>query len=322
MITQLATEKELQNATLLKAKVLSGVGGLYRVITENGTETECRAKGVFRHSGISPYPGDNVVISPQGNGADCICDILPRKNIFNRPPAANIDKLFITVAAASPSPAYITIDKLLCAAEYYRSQAIILVTKSDLDPQKALQIKTIYEKSGYKVFVTSSLQGSGIDELKRFVCEEMESCTSVFAGESGVGKSSLMNALFPSLALKTGAVSRKISRGKHTTRAVTLYPLNDVCSFTGAFLADTPGFGIFELSSIEELDFDDVANLFPEFASYIGNCRYTKCTHLREQGCAVLEAIERNKIATERHSSYVTVYEEIKALRPWRRRTK
>lgn len=305
-----------------KAKVLSGVGGLYRVVTKNGTLTECRAKGSFRHDGISPYPGDNVLISVEEKGKDCIVQILERRNIFNRPPAANIDKLFITVAAASPTPAFITVDKLLCAAEYYNADAIILVTKSDLDPEMAETVRQTYEKSGYKVFVTSSLKGEGVNELKDFVFSEIKNCTAFFAGESGVGKSSLMNALFPELSLQTGEVSRKISRGKHTTRAVTLYPLDGVCSFTGAFLADTPGFGIFELSSIEDLNFEDVAGLFPEFQKYIGSCRYTKCTHLREEGCAVMEALEKGEIADSRHKSFVTVYEEIKALRPWKQSKK
>ncbi len=302
---------------LVKAKVLSGVGGLYKVVCEDGQLLECRAKGNFRHSGISPYPGDNVEISKEKTGASCIASILGRKNVFTRPPAANIDKLFITAAAASPAPAYITIDKLLCAAEYYGAQAIILITKSDLDPEKAEEMKGIYERSGYTVFVTSSLEGKGVDELRIFVTGEMESCTSVFAGESGVGKSSLMNALFPDLKLRTGEVSRKISRGKHTTRAVTLYPLDGVLSFTGAFLADTPGFGIFELSSIEDLFFEDVPNLFPEFDSYIGSCKYRKCTHLKEEGCAVIEAVKTDLIAPERHESYVKIYNEIKSLRPW-----
>ncbi|MBR2474316.1 MAG: ribosome small subunit-dependent GTPase A [Clostridia bacterium] len=301
----------------IKAKVLSGVGGLYRVLTENGETLECRARGSFRHSGISPYPGDNVLVTEEGTGMCAICEILDRKNIFERPPAANIDKLFITVAAASPSPAYITVDKLLCAAEYYGAESVILVTKSDLDREKAREIEDIYLKSGYTVFVTSSLKGEGVEELKRFVYDEIRGCTAAFAGESGVGKSSLMNALFPDLKLQTGEVSRKIARGRHTTRAVTLYPLDSVSAFTGAFLADTPGFGIFELSSIDKLVYDEVPELFPEFSRYFNTCKYRKCTHLREEGCEVLSAVAKGDIAVERHDSYVKIYEEIKALRPW-----
>ncbi len=301
---------------ILDAKVISGVGGLYKVIAENGEILECKARGSFRHSGISPYPGDNVTVEKAENGASSISKIKERKNVFIRPPAANIDKLFITVAAASPSPAYITVDKLLCAAEYYGAEAIILVTKSDLDKEKAREIYDIYTSSGYKVFVTSSFAGDGIDELKTFVTGEIEGSTAVFAGESGVGKSSLLNALFPTLEIKTGAIS-KISRGKHTTRAVTLYPLNGVFSFTGAFIADTPGFGIFELSCIDDLYYEDICGLFPELEKYTGLCKYRKCTHLREDGCAVLAAVNSGEISRSRHDSFVKIYEEIKTLRPW-----
>lgn len=305
----------------LRARVLSGVGGLYKVVTENDELLECRAKGNFRHSGISPYPGDLVTVIKEEKGASSIFEILQRKNVFIRPPAANIDKLFITVAAANPSPAYITVDKLLCAAEYYGAQAIILVTKSDLEPEKASEIKQIYESAGYTVFVTSSHKGNGVDDLKSFVTGAIESSVAVFAGESGVGKSSLMNALFPDLKLQTGALSR-ISRGKHTTRAVTLYPLNGELSFAGAFLADTPGFGIFELSSIENLFYDEVADLFPEFSEHIGNCKYRKCTHLKEDGCAVVEAVNDGRIPLMRHESFVKIYSEIKTLRPWQTKKK
>ena len=306
----------------IKARVLSGVGGLYRVVTEKGDILECRARGSFRHSGVSPYPGDRVTVTEEETGAAAICEILERKNRFERPPAANIDKLFITVAAASPTPACITVDKLLCAAEYYGAESVILITKSDLDPETAGRLKTVYEISGYKVFVTSSLSGEGIEGLKKFVYGEIKGCTAVFAGESGVGKSSLMNAIFPELGLRTGAVSRKISRGKHTTRAVTLYPLDGEPSYDGAFLADTPGFGIFELASIEELFYEDVPSLFPEFAERLNTCRYKKCTHLREEGCEILAAVGRGEIAAERHDSYVKIYEELKVLRPWQGKKK
>ncbi len=304
----------------IRAKVLSGVGGLYRVLTEDNELLECRARGSFRHSGISPYPGDDVTVTKEEKGLCAIGEILERKNKFERPPAANIDKLFVTVAAASPSPSYITVDKLLCAAEYYGASSVILVTKSDLDPEKAEEIRRVYTLSGYPVFVTSSACGEGIEQLKEFVYAQLEGSTAAFAGESGVGKSSLMNAIFPDLRLTTGDVSRKISRGKHTTRAVTLYPIKPELRFSGAFIADTPGFGIFELSAIDELIYDDVPELFPELKEHMGNCRYRKCTHLREEGCAVIEAVGNGLIAPERHESYVRIYEEIKTLRPWQTR--
>ena len=298
-------------------KILSGIGGLYKVLTEDGRLLNCRARGNFRFDKISPYPGDSVTVSEEKNGASVIDGILPRKNMFEKPPAANIDVLFITVATATPSPSYITVDKLAAAAEYYGSETVIIVTKSDLDPDKAAEISEIYKKSGYKVFVTSSESTDGVAELLSFVKAETNGKTAFFAGESGVGKSSLLNALFPSLMLKTGEVSRKIYRGKHTTRAVTLYPLDEKPSISGAFLADTPGFGIFDLASIDKLMKEDIQNLFPEFSEFSQNCKYRKCTHLREDGCEVIQAVRDGKIAAERHESFVKIYEEIRLAHPF-----
>lgn len=305
-------EKMRQNG-----KILSGVGGLYKVITEDGKILDCRARGNFRFEKVSPYPGDNVTVIEEKNGASVIDGILPRKNFFEKPPAANIDTLFITVAAATPSPSYITVDKLACAAEYYGAETVIIVTKRDLSPEKADELSEVYGKSGYKVFVTSSENAEGIAELLEFVKGETDGRTAFFAGESGVGKSSLLNALFPSLMLKTGEVSRKLSRGKHTTRAVTLYPLDATPTASGAFLADTPGFGIFDLSSIDSLLKEDVEKLFPEFSDFSSDCRYRKCTHLREEGCEVIKAVRDGKIAKERHESFVKIYEEIKIAHPF-----
>lgn len=315
----MAVSERAENAVkaTLKGKIISGVGGLYTVLTEDGRSVECRARGSLRYNSISPYPGDNVLITEESNGKSAIKEILPRKNFFIRPPAANIDKLFITVAAADPSPAFITIDKLTVAAEYYKTEPVILVTKSDLDGEMAQNIERIYKNAGYKVFVTSSRKGEGIEELKSFVLAEIKGCTAVFAGESGVGKSSLMNALFPFLDLRTGEISRKISRGKHTTRAVTLYSLDGDMRYDGAFLADTPGFGIFDLATVENVFKEDVQFLFPEYEPYLLNCKYKKCTHLREEGCAVMDAIADGELSEERHESYVKIYEEIKTLRPF-----
>lgn len=301
----------------LNGKILSGIGGLYKVITEDGKMIDCRARGNFRFDKISPYPGDNVTVSEEKNGASVIDSILPRKNFFEKPPAANIDTLFITVATANPSPSYITVDKLACAAEYYGAETVIIVTKRDLSQEKAEEIREVYQKSGYKVFVTSSENADGVEELLSFVRAETAGRTAFFAGESGVGKSSLLNALFPSFMLKTGEVSRKIYRGKHTTRAVTLYPLDNSPTASGAFLADTPGFGIFDLSTIDNLMKEDVEKLFPEFSEFSSNCRYRKCTHLREEGCEVIKAVEDGRIARERHESFVKIYEEIKIMHPF-----
>ncbi len=299
-------------------KILSGVGGLYRVFTDEGEIKECVARGILRHGKLTPYPGDNVLIVGSGQGKNAIQEILPRKNNFSRPNAANIDILAVTVAAAEPSPSYITIDKLLCAAEYYGSEGIVVITKSELSPEKAEEMKIIYEKCGYKVFVTSSYTGQGIDRLRSYLGNTEEGKTVFFAGESGAGKSSLINSLYPGLKLKTSGVSKKIHRGRHTTRAVTLYPVGKPEENGTAFLADTPGFGMFDISGIEELYKEDVAGLFPEFGKYTGECRYSDCTHLREEGCGVLQAVSNGKVPQQRHASFVRIYEEIKKARPYR----
>lgn len=310
-----------------KGKILSGIGGLYTVLTDDGELISCKPRGSFRHYELSPYPGDNVTVRVITQGEAMISEILPRKNFIKRPPVANIDKLFVTVAAADPSPAYITVDKLICVAEFYDITPVIIVTKADLDAAKAEEIKNIYTSCGFDVFVTSSRIGEGIEALKSFVYSHAAGSTSAFAGESGVGKSSLMNKLFSSLLLKTGETSR-INRGKHTTRAATLYRLDEMMDhysdnssetrsaeakkYFGSFIADTPGFGMIEPSLIAELTKNDLPLYFREFTTSLTKCRYTKCTHLREEGCEIINAVENGNIPKSRHESYVTIYEELK----------
>ena len=306
------------NKNSKEGKILSGIGGLYRALTTEGEVVECVARGVLRYGKNTPYPGDNVQLSQSETGRWTIEKILPRRNNFSRPNASNIDVLAVTVAAADPLPSYITIDKLLCAGSYYGSEGIIVITKSELSPEKSEEIKGIYEKCGYRVFLTSSYLGYGLDELKEYLEKSEENKTVFFAGESGAGKSSLINSLYPQLKLKTSAVSRKISRGRHTTRAVTLYPIGNEIGAGRAFLADTPGFGMFDLSGIDNLYKEDVCGLFPEFEKFSGNCRYTKCTHLREEGCGVIAAVKNGDIPQERHESFVRIYEEIKKAHPYR----
>ena len=295
----------------VKAKILAGVGGLYTAVTEDGEVLGCKARGNFRHYDISPYPGDNVTVLKKEQGNAMIAEILPRRNFIKRPPVANIDKLFVTVAAADPSPSYITVDKLIAVAEFYGITPIIIVTKADLDAEKAEEIRSVYTACGFTVFVTASLKMEGVERLKEFVQLQSLGSTVAFAGESGVGKSSLMNAMFSELSLQTGVTSR-IHRGKHTTRAASLYPLTGEPQYGGAFIADTPGFGVLEPALIPELGKELLAECFREFVPRLTQCRYTKCTHLCEEGCRVVEAVERGEIPKSRHESFVTVYTELK----------
>lgn len=298
----------------VKAKILNGVGGLYTAVTETGEVIKCKPRGNFRHYDISPYPGDNVTVRLREGDIPMLAEILPRKNFIKRPPVANIDKLFVTVAAANPSPAYITVDKLICAAEFYGITPVIIVTKADLDTVKAEEIAKIYSLCGFDTFITSSTEGEGVQSVREFIYSQSEGSVVAFAGESGVGKSSLMNAMFEGLSLQTGETS-KIQRGKHTTRSVSLYPLGKSPRFDGAFVADTPGFGIFEPAQIPEFIRDSLIPCFREFEPLLTTCRYTKCTHLREEGCKILEAVESGEIPKSRHESYVTLYDELKNKR-------
>ncbi|MBQ9116166.1 MAG: ribosome small subunit-dependent GTPase A [Clostridia bacterium] len=303
-----------ENFKTVKAKILHGVGGLYNAVTEEGQCVKCKPRGNFRHYDISPYPGDNVSLRLKDGETPMIAEILPRKNFIKRPPVANIDKLFITVAAADPEPAYIVVDKLICAAEFYSITPVLIVTKSDLDAVKAEEIRKTYLSCGFDVFVTSSVSGSGVEAVKQFIYAQAEGNVVAFAGESGVGKSSLMNAMFSDLSLQTGETSR-IHRGKHTTRAVSLYPLDETPAYDGAYIADTPGFGVFEPTQIPEFTRDDLIYCFRELVPYLATCRYTKCTHLREEGCSIIEAVESGELPRSRHESYVTLYEELKNKR-------
>lgn len=306
-----------QSNEKINGKILSGIGGLYTVLTERGSTVPCTAKGAFRHNKISPYPGDNVQIQINTTGNNTLCEIYSRHNFFTRPPAANIDKLFITIACADPSPSYITSDKLICAAEFYSVEPIIIITKSDLDYEKSCEIYEVYKKSGFEVFMTSSKTDTGLDELKSFIENKIKGVTAVFTGESGVGKSSVLNSLFPNLKLATGEISQRISRGKHTTRAVTLYPLDSPPSYNGSFLADTPGFGIFDLASIQEFTKDFLLDCFREFSKFATDCKYKKCSHTQEDGCAVIKAVKEGIIPKQRHESFVCITDEVKDKHPW-----
>ncbi len=338
----------------LTAKVLKGVGGSYEVrlspadaerLISLGIEVDCdksgraerlicKARGSFRHERVTLLPGDNVTLRvdtelatadrkrtdrpsrDEARGGILIESISERKNELIRPPMANLDLLFVVVAAAKPEPSLPALDKLVTIAEHKKLEPVIIVTKADLAPDEAEKIAAIYLKCGFKVFV----EGIGIDEapLAEYV-RSVSNLTSAFAGASGVGKSTLMNRLFPSLGLATGEVSEKTSRGRHTTRHIELFPLD--AQFDGAegYLADTPGFGMLDFVQFDFYTKDDLPYVFRELEPYIGECRYTKCSHTKEEGCAVLEAVARGDIPAERHASYVEFFAQLKDKREWKK---
>ena len=225
-----------------------------------------------------------------------------RKNSLIRPPMANLELMFVTIAAASPEPSLLVTDKLLAIAEYNGIEPVIVIGKCELDPSAAENIKEIYKKAGYEVFVLSCKTGEGLDSFKAFAKEKINGKIAAFAGASGVGKSTLMNNLFPELSQITGDVSRKTERGKQTTRTVELFSSN------GGYIADTPGFSMLDFERFDFFSKDDLPETFREFRESIGECKYKKCTHLCEDGCAIVRRVEMGEIPKSRHESYVELY--------------
>lgn len=313
--------------TSIKGKILKGVGGLYsvRVLDTSspyyGMTVRCRARGSFRHNHTSPLPGDAVLvccdesIEKEDDGKFVIDEIVDRRNSLIRPPMANLDYLFVTMAAASPSPVTSTVDKLISIAEYNEIEPVIVITKCELDQKKADELREIYEKSGFNCFCLSAKDDIGIEPIDRFIADNLPTKTAAFAGASGIGKSTLLNRLFPSLELSTSEISRKIERGRHTTREVNLFPLSDAPDC--GYIADTPGFSMLDFKRFDFFEKEDLVDTMREFAPYIGECRFTKCSHTKEQGCAIVEAVKRGDIPLSRHQSYVELYDILKTRKKW-----
>lgn len=300
----------------IKGTIVKGIGGLYEILAEDKSIITSRAKGSFRHDMISPTVGDRVIVEYDDKSA-LISSIEERKNLLIRPPLANLDYLFCTLPSRDPSPDIFTLDKLISIAESSDIEPVVIITKSDLDPISSAELKDIYEGAGLFVFTVSVYDEKSVDRLKAFINERARDSISAFAGASGAGKSTLMNMLFPSLSLATGGLSRKISRGKHTTRCASLYPLSTLLdSDAVGFLADTPGFTMLDFERFDFFGIEELPYTFREFDQYIGACRYTKCTHLCEEGCAIVEAVKCKDIALSRHQSYVALYNTLKARPP------
>lgn len=284
--------------------IIKGIGGFYYVEAA-GAIYECKARGVFRKEKITPLAGDRVIISINDNAENTIDEILPRKNFLIRPPVANIDNLIIVAATVEPKPSTLVIDKLIAVAEHKNIEPVIIVSKSDLS--SAQKLVDIYSLAGIKVIAISNETGEGIDEVKKIFKNKI----SAFTGNSGVGKTSLLNNLDSGLLLKTGAISDKLGRGRHTTRQAELF---SVC---GGYIADTPGFSSFEIDKTDVIMKDELPYCFREFRQYLDDCKFTSCTHTCDKGCAVLAALNDGKISKSRHDSYVQMYNEVKDLKEW-----
>ena len=304
--------------------IVSGVGGLYSVRAESGEIFPCRAKGAFRRRGLTPLVGDRVSIRPpEVSGKEYfIEEIFERKNSLIRPPMANLQTLFVTFAPKDPEPSTLYLDKLLSIAVFNHINPVVVITKADISAESAETYAAIYRKAGFPVFISSSENGNGIGALKEYILSLKGICA--FAGASGVGKSTLMNALFPSLSLDTGMLSEKISRGKHTTRSVTLYPMTELIENApwGSYIADTPGFSMLDFIEFDFYTLEDLPHCFPEFEPYLSECRYTDCSHTKESAsdCAIAAAIENGEISKERHESYLSIYADLVGKRPWKKK--
>ncbi|MDY6059563.1 MAG: ribosome small subunit-dependent GTPase A [Candidatus Fimenecus sp.] len=289
----------------LNGTIIKGIGGFYYV--EAADEIyECKARGVFRKEKLSPLVGDKVTISINENAENTIDEIMPRKNALTRPPVVNIDNLIIVVSTVEPKPSTLVIDKLIAVAEHKNIEPIIVITKSDL--ASAQEIFDIYTLAGFKTIIVSNETKDGVDEVKAVLKDKISALT----GNSGVGKTSLLNNLDETLALKTAQISKKLGRGRHTTRQVELYRVCD------GFVVDTPGFSSFEIDKSDIILKDELAYCFRDFSDYIEKCKfYPSCTHTADKGCAVVEAVNEGKISKSRHNSYVQLYNEVKDIKEW-----
>lgn len=283
---------------------MKSIGGFYYVRCD-GEIFECKARGSFRKSGSSPIVGDNVTITVPDDGFAAIEAILPRRNMLKRPALANIDLLVIVCSTVEPSPNYTIIDKMTALAINNDMTPVVVVSKNDL--QNGEEIARIYRNAGIDVFMCSPDESEEICRLKHFLSNKI----SAFTGNSGVGKSTLLNALFPQLKLETGVISQKLGRGKHTTRAVELF------EFDNCLVADTPGFSTVDLQRYDMIDKTQLQYCFPEFKDYLLKCQFTSCSHICEKGCSIIEALNNGKIEKTRHQSYVAMYNEVKDIKLW-----
>lgn len=296
----------MKNSGEYKGIIIKSLAGFYYV-EAGGALFECKARGIFRREGETPLTGDNVEISVTGSGKGVIEKIEERKNFLIRPPLANIERLYITVSVDSPKPNFLVIDKITAIAEEKEIEPVIVVTKSDIgDPESVIKI---YKSAGFQTFCVSAENGEGIEELKKSFINGI----NAFTGNSGVGKSSLLNKIIPGLNIPTADISEKLGRGKHTTRHTELYKIN------GAYLADTAGFSSLDIAKCENVKKENLQFCFREFSPAIGKCRFTGCAHIKDSGCAVKKLTKEGRIAPSRYQSYVSLYNDVKDIKDWER---
>ena len=285
-------------------KALSG----FYYVDDGGTVFTCRARGKHRHAGLTPLVGDRVRFTPLEDGSGALDEILPRKNEFYRPAVANIDLLVVVASQAVPVTDPFLIDRVAAIAASRGCETLVCINKWDLEPGEAMA--SIYERAGFPTLRLSAETGEGVDALRQAIAGKV----CAFTGNSGVGKSSILNALEPDFGLTTGEISDKLGRGRHTTRHVELFRLS-----CGALAADTPGFSSFDVDKMELARKEELQYSFREFGPYLGKCRFQDCAHVKEKGCAVLAAVRAGEIPPTRHRSYVRLYEQARAIPDWQR---
>ena len=290
----------------MQGKIIKGIAGFYYIYAENDEVYECKAKGIFRKDNRKPLVGDNVEIEvlDEQEKEGSVTAILPRKNSLIRPAVANVDQAVVIFAMENPKPNFMLLDRFLIMMEKENVPAVICFNKKDLATEEELEfLYETYKSCGYQVILSSTFNGEGLEEIR----EILKGKTTVVAGPSGVGKSSITNALQENVQMETGEISKKLKRGKHTTRHSQVIPVGK-----DTYLMDTPGFSSLYLTDIEEQELKDY---FPEFREYEDQCRFQGCRHIHEPGCAVKEALNNHKISSLRYEDYLGLHEEIKEKR-------
>lgn len=290
----------------MQGKIIKGIAGFYYIYAEDGNVYECKAKGIFRKDNFKPLVGDNVEITVlnEEEKEGSVTSILPRRNSLIRPAVANVDQAFLIFAMENPKPNFLLLDSFLIMMKQQEIPAVICFNKKDVGEKEEMEkLYEIYTGCGYRVVLSSTYEGEGMDEIH----EILKGKTTVVAGPSGVGKSSITNCMQGEVQMETGEISKKLKRGKHTTRHSQVIPVEK-----NTFLVDTPGFSSLYLTDMKE---EELRDYFPEFVMYEPQCRFQGCMHIHEPGCAVKKALSEGKISQQRYDNYLALYEELKEKR-------